>query len=706
MPIYEIEAPDGRVLEVEGDTPPNEIQLQEIFSAVAPAAAEEKESRKGLGVQEALFPTATRIPRETTLQKIARPIMGAMDVMDIPKRGLAVITGQGQMGDPEANVWEKPRQIFRDFMDRQIDRAESGGFIGAVAPGAGVMPEEVSEYAKADNARTIKEMGNALFEIVGDPTLVGSMIKQLGQTALRPLVKGAVEAPRQFAGAVSRELTKIPEETLTKYATKEGRYEMAKAYGREAPTSEALVRKVYKQKLPEEDLVNTFIEQADNISVEPLIKNLETAKKAIKFKKTNKDAINAIDNLIDDYKGLSTISDEVRLTGELKQLSQEGKFKFDFFHNTEKAPKPPPGDPFGQKLEPAGRFMNLISKSTPGSGNPKVIRGTIEFNNPLIVDFISTGPNGWKRVLSNEFGGKTGKSLSKAISKNGNDAIIAINDKGIVEEAVDLTSFGTVPSAPSKIGRKITAHEYRELRQELDDVLGDVYQKEGLSLAQKAFKGIRKDMKNDLVKASPDQYKEVMAEYARKMSARSEIKELLGKDYGWKAKKKAESLIMGVERKGKTQEKIILKQFDDLYGTDFAKRSETMAQARQIAADPPPPSGEFVASTFPKIATGWGKIGVAVVGLGWPKYAGKILNKLETITRGTKATVLFPEKFVKLLEKGGEAALVQSLAVGLKQMNPIERIRLEYDLKSLEKSKKPESRKLLQRSIKSKLEKL
>ena len=32
MPIYEIEAPNGKIIEIEGDTPPTEAEIDTIFS--------------------------------------------------------------------------------------------------------------------------------------------------------------------------------------------------------------------------------------------------------------------------------------------------------------------------------------------------------------------------------------------------------------------------------------------------------------------------------------------------------------------------------------------------------------------------------------------------------------------------------------------------------------------------------------------------
>lgn len=46
MPIYEIEAPDGRILEIEGNQPPTEQELNQIFSSVAPKTEQPQQPDK------------------------------------------------------------------------------------------------------------------------------------------------------------------------------------------------------------------------------------------------------------------------------------------------------------------------------------------------------------------------------------------------------------------------------------------------------------------------------------------------------------------------------------------------------------------------------------------------------------------------------------------------------------------------------------
>lgn len=82
------------------------------------------------------------------------------------------------------------------------------------------------------------------------------------------------------------------------------------------------------------------------------------------------------------------------------------------------------GSTFGQNIEPKGEYMSYIDEGTPHINLPNYTYGVISFQNPLIIEHKSTGENGWKRDLSNMFGGKTGRALSTAIKKAGYDAVV------------------------------------------------------------------------------------------------------------------------------------------------------------------------------------------------------------------------------------------------------------------------------------------
>ena len=98
----------------------------------------------------------------------------------------------------------------------------------------------------------------------------------------------------------------------------------------------------------------------------------------------------------------------------------------------------PSGMDFGQKLEPAGEFMSIDSAAFNRDAQPDWEYGSILFENPLVLEHKSTDSNGWKKDLSEMFGGKTGKSLTTAIKKAGYDGVIT-KDKYGYSETVNIS---------------------------------------------------------------------------------------------------------------------------------------------------------------------------------------------------------------------------------------------------------------------------
>jgi hypothetical protein len=111
------------------------------------------------------------------------------------------------------------------------------------------------------------------------------------------------------------------------------------------------------------------------------------------------------------------------------------------------------GATFGQDVEPAGRYV------TQGTMQPHLDAadwdsGVVTFQNPLRLPFGDddyTAPDNWKRALSRQYAGKTGKALSQAIRADGFDAIITWDRYG-TSEIVDLTSIK--PAAEKKAPAK------------------------------------------------------------------------------------------------------------------------------------------------------------------------------------------------------------------------------------------------------------
>ena len=113
---------------------------------------------------------------------------------------------------------------------------------------------------------------------------------------------------------------------------------------------------------------------------------------------------------------------------------------FTFIRNTEKAGNF--GKTFAQDIEPAGRYLLEDTGGVANSLPKNWISGTHTFKNPMMIEWGGEygTPTNWKSVLSEKYGGKTGKALSKAIVKDGYDGVVTLRN-GDTSEVVDLSSF-------------------------------------------------------------------------------------------------------------------------------------------------------------------------------------------------------------------------------------------------------------------------
>ena len=90
------------------------------------------------------------------------------------------------------------------------------------------------------------------------------------------------------------------------------------------------------------------------------------------------------------------------------------------------------GSTYGQNIEPAGEYMSMDTMQ----GKNKIAGyeyGTIQFKKPLVLEHINTGATGWKKTVSDMYGGLTGKKLSAALIKDGYDAIVTRDEYGYNE---------------------------------------------------------------------------------------------------------------------------------------------------------------------------------------------------------------------------------------------------------------------------------
>jgi hypothetical protein len=100
--------------------------------------------------------------------------------------------------------------------------------------------------------------------------------------------------------------------------------------------------------------------------------------------------------------------------------------------------KAPAGMDFGQALEPTGEYMVVQDSDMSSQGGDGWAYGEITFRNPLVLEHKSTNSTGWKKDLSEMFGGKTGKALTNAVKKAGYDGIVTRDGYGY-SEVVNLS---------------------------------------------------------------------------------------------------------------------------------------------------------------------------------------------------------------------------------------------------------------------------
>lgn len=114
---------------------------------------------------------------------------------------------------------------------------------------------------------------------------------------------------------------------------------------------------------------------------------------------------------------------------------------FNYAHNKDSATAmfgiPDKDSPFERGFEPSGKYMIMVDESFEPFSGANMEVGVTTFQNPLVVDMTD---GKWKEGLSNQYDGKTGKELSKAVIADGYDGIVTKRD-GDVDEIIDFKSF-------------------------------------------------------------------------------------------------------------------------------------------------------------------------------------------------------------------------------------------------------------------------
>jgi hypothetical protein len=162
----------------------------------------------------------------------------------------------------------------------------------------------------------------------------------------------------------------------------------------------------------------------------------------------------------------SIIDKRENLTSDLENEARKYKSaELDYIRNIEKAPKM--GNRFGQDIEPAGKYINLMEKGQSYIPEGWEV-GKVKFNNPLIIDWGGGygDKTNWKNVLSERYGRKTGKQLSQAIVNDGYDGIITL-DKGKPSEVVQLTDIKNTDPLIQEARKYKSAEEFVKAQDKL-----------------------------------------------------------------------------------------------------------------------------------------------------------------------------------------------------------------------------------------------
>ncbi len=122
-----------------------------------------------------------------------------------------------------------------------------------------------------------------------------------------------------------------------------------------------------------------------------------------------------------------------------RRAETETPFSFEYGHNPQSAPNF--GSQYGQDIEPAGKYMVLI---TPENSVrlPHWTYGKHTFRNPLIISFggMYAEESNWKKKLQQQ-SGATGAKLSKILAEQGYDGIITLDENDEISEMVDISMF-------------------------------------------------------------------------------------------------------------------------------------------------------------------------------------------------------------------------------------------------------------------------
>lgn len=206
----------------------------------------------------------------------------------------------------------------------------------------------------------------------------------------------------------------------------------------------------------EDSIVMENLMRLDPMEADPAdFERLNELKKIAEKRALDEDELLEAQRIVEDTQGqLPEVEAATTKTTDLPSTQYKNK-ELNFVYNTKKADL---GDQdFAQDIEPAGRYMNVGFDEFPGGEG--MVKGTVTFKNPLVIEWETSRTGGWKTKLSERYDGKTGKELSQVIKDDGYDGIIAVTGD-IPKEAVNLQTFNGTTDLLEEARKYDSAEEF------------------------------------------------------------------------------------------------------------------------------------------------------------------------------------------------------------------------------------------------------
>lgn len=259
-------------------------------------------------------------------------------------------------------------------------------------------------------------------------------------------------------------------------------------------------------------------------------------------------------------------------------------------------------------------------------------------------------------------------TVNAALSKMGN-----VPTKGVIESLESsLIKNATTPAANTSndviqktidklkgLGNEIPAEDFRKLRIQFDEGIG--FETPGFSSVEKAFNNARQSMASELVKSARKtgntEFISAMKTFSKKLKAKDKLSKLLGKSKAAQSQR-AETFVNTLFGKGKTARQGLVKQFDEIFGSDFFEKIKTAKLSAELGPKgvptllPKPGGSRQIGAGVLLGGAGSQAVGQLVLpvlaGLASPKISSKIAGLFDLIGSGTfKATKALAKLSVK-----------------------------------------------------------